>query len=160
MSFLRFLMLLSLVVWIGGLIFFAFVMAPSLFDPKVLPTHQLAGNVVSRTLGILHWMAIVCGVVFAGASMIDSRIVNGAAHPFAASNLIVYLMIALTLVGMFGIASHMQTLKDQMGMIDNVPQDDARRMEFNRLHVWSTRVEGTVLILGLALLFLTARRLS
>ncbi len=147
MSFLRFLMLLSLVVWIGGLIFFAFVMAPSLFDPRVLPTHQLAGNVVSRTLGILHWMAIVCGVVFAGTSMIDSRIVNGAAHPFAASNLIVYLMIVLTLVGMFGIASRMQSLKDQMGMIDAVPQDDARRMEFNRLHVWSTRVEGTVLIL-------------
>ena len=53
---------------------------------------------VSRTLGILHWMAIVCGVVFAGTSMIDSRIVNGAAHPFAASNLFV-LMIVLTLVG-------------------------------------------------------------
>ena len=61
---------------------------------------------------------------------------------------------------MFGSASRMQSLKDQMGMIDAVPQDDARRREFNRLHVWSTRVEGTVPISGLALLFLTARRLS
>jgi len=45
-------------------------------------------------------------------------------------------------------------------MIDEVPHDDPRRLEFNRLHVWSTRIEGTVLVLGLALLYLTARRLS
>jgi hypothetical protein len=54
----------------------------------------------------------------------------------------------------------MQALKQQMGLIDEVPHDDARRVEFNRLHVWSTRIEGTVLVLGLALLFVTARRLS
>jgi len=41
-----------------------------------------------------------------------------------------------------------------------VPHDDARRVEFNRLHHWSTRFEGSVLVLGLALLYLTARRLS
>ena len=49
MSFLRFLMLLSLVAWIGGLIFFAFVLAPTAF--QVLPTTHLAviedGMVVS-----------------------------------------------------------------------------------------------------------------
>jgi hypothetical protein len=61
---------------------------------------------------------------------------------------------------MFAIASKMQALKQQMGLIDEVPHDDARRVEFNRLHVWSTRIEGTVLVLGLALLFVTARRLS
>jgi len=44
MSFLRYLMLLSLIVWIGGLIFFAFVLAPTAFH--VLPSTQLAGNVV------------------------------------------------------------------------------------------------------------------
>jgi len=47
-----------------------------------------------------------------------------------------------------------------MGFIDALPHDDARRVEFNRLHVWSTRVEGTVLVLGLALVFVTARRIS
>ena len=153
-------MLLSLVVWIGGLIFFAFVMAPALFNPAILPTRQLAGNVVSRTLSVLHWIAICCGLIFAVTSMIDSRVVNGAAQPFAARNLLIYLMMILTLVGMFGIAARMQSLKEQMGTIDLVAQDDARRVEFNRLHVWSTRVEGTVLLLGLALIFLTARRLS
>jgi uncharacterized membrane protein len=158
MSLVRYLMLLSLVVWIGGLIFFSFVLAPTVF--AVLPTRQLAGSVVSRSLGIMHWMAITCGVAFAITSMIDSRIVNGVAEPFAARNLIVYAMITLTLVGMFGIASRMLALRAQMNPIDAVPHDDARRVEFNRLHVWSTRIEGSVLVLGLALLYLTARRLS
>lgn len=160
MSVVRYLMLLSLVIWIGGLIFFAFVMAPAVFNPSILPTRQLAGNVVSRTLGIMHWMAISCGVVFAVTSMIESRVVNGSAQPFAAQNLLIYLMIVLTLVGMFGIAARMQSLKQQMVRIDEIPQDDARRVEFNRLHVWSTRIEGSVLLLGLVVLFLTARRLS
>jgi hypothetical protein len=69
-------------------------------------------------------------------------------------------MIILTLVGMFGIASRMLVLRQQMGVIDDVPQDDARRVEFNRLHEWSTRIEGSVLVLGLALLYLTARRMT
>ena len=158
MSPVRYLMLLSLVVWIGGLIFFAFVLAPTVF--AVLPTRQLAGSVVSRGLGILHWMGITSGVVFAVTSMIDSRVVNGVAEPFALRNLIVYAMIILTLVGMFGIASRMLVLRDQMNPIDAVPPDDARRVEFNRLHHWSTRAEGSVLVLGLALLYLTARRMS
>lgn len=160
MAFVRYLMLLSLVIWIGGLIFFAFVLAPTVFAPGILPSRQLAGNVVNRSLGILHWMAISCGVVFAIASMLDSRVVNGRVEPFAARNLLVYLMLILILVSMFGIAARMGVLRQQMGMIEQLPQDDARRVEFNRLHVWSTRVESSVLILGLALLYLTSRRMS
>jgi uncharacterized membrane protein len=160
MTFIRFLMLLSLVVWIGGIVFFAFVMAPALFDPAILPTRQLAGNVVSRTLGVLHWMGIACGIVFALTSMIESRAVVGAAQPFATRNLLVYLMIILVLVSIFGVAARMEDLKRQMAVIDNIPHDDPRRVEFNRLHVWSTRIEGTVLVLGLAVLYLTARRIT
>ncbi len=92
--------------------------------------------------------------------MINSAVVTGSAQPFALSHVLVYLMIILTLVSMFGVGARMEALKKEMVMIDQVPQDDARRVEFNRLHVWSTRLEGTVLLLGLGLLFLTARRLS
>src|SRR5271165_6696147 len=139
MSFLRFLMLLSLVVWVGGLIFFAFVLAPTVFHPGILPARQFAGNVVSRSLGIMHWMGLACGVIFAVTSMIDSRVVDGLAQPFALRKLLIYAMIILTLIAMFGIASRMMELRNQMGFIDNIPHDDPRRVEFNRLHVWSTR---------------------
>lgn len=160
MSFVRFLMLLSLVIWIGGIIFFAFVVAPTVFKPGILPSHQLAGNVVSRSLSLLHGIGITCGIVFAATSMISSAVATGSAQPFAPRHVLICLMIILTLVSLFGIGAKMEALKKEMVMIDEVPQNDARRVEFNQLHVWSTRLEGTVLVLGLALLFLTARRLS
>ena len=65
-------------------------------------------------------------MVFAVTSMIDSRVVNGITEPFALRNLLIYAMIILTLVSMFGIASRMAVLREQMGVIDEVPQDDAR----------------------------------
>ena len=68
MSFLRFLMLLALIVWIGGIIFFAFVLAPTLFG--VLPTTKLAGDVVNATLTKLHWMGLISGVVFLICSLL------------------------------------------------------------------------------------------
>lgn len=160
MSVVRFLMLLSLVAWVGGIVFFAFVLAPTVFHPGILPSRQAAGAVVSRSLGILHWMGLVCGLVFVVTSIIDAQVVNGAREPMAARNLLVYAMIVLTLISMFGISTHMLALRNQMVFIDNVPHDDARRVEFNRLHVWSTRLESTVLLLGLAVIFLTSRRLS
>jgi uncharacterized membrane protein len=160
MSILRFVMLLSLVVWVGGIIFFAFVLAPTVFHPGILPSRQLAGAVVSRSLGILHWMGLACGLVFVGTSLIESQVLNGFAAPFAARNLLVYAMILLTLVSVFLISTRMLELRNDMVFIDNVPHDDARRVEFNRLHVWSTRLEGAVLLFGLAVIFLTSRRLS
>ena len=158
MSLLRFFMLLSLVVWLGGLIYFAFVVAPAVFS--VLPTRHLAGSVVTRTLSALHWMGIVSGIVFATTSMGYSYATQGAAHPWAARHLLIYLMIILTLVSQFGIGARMQALRIGMGEIDLVAPTDARRVEFNRLHQWSTRVETVVFLIGLAVLYLTARRLA
>ena len=160
MSFVRFLILLSLVVWVGGILFFAFVLAPTVFHPGILPSRQLAGAVVSRSLGILHWMGLSCGFIFLVTCMADSRVTTGVFGSFAGRNLLVYAMIVLTLVSMFGISTRMLALRNDMVFIDNIPQDDSRRVEFNRLHVWSTRLESTVLLLGLGVIFLTARRLS
>lgn len=160
MTVIRFLMLLSLVVWVGGIIFFAFVLAPTVFHPGILPSRHLAGAVVSRSLGILHAIGLSCGLVFLATSMIDSQVITGSVAPFAGRNLLVYVMIVLTLVSMFAISSRMLNLRNDMVFIDNVPHDDPRRVEFNRLHEWSTRLEGGVLLLGLAVIFLTSRRLS
>lgn len=153
-------MLLTLVVWLGGLIFFAFVVAPTVFAPGVLPTRDLAGNVVNRSLGILNWLGLVSGIVFVSASLAYGVLVERGARPFAPIHLLIYLMIILTLVAQFGVAPKMAALRADMGVIDNVPQTDARRVEFNALHHWSTRLGGGIFFLGLGVLFLTARRLS
>ena len=157
MSLLRFLMLLSLVVWIGGLIFFAFALAPTAFSiPSVLPNTHLAGNVVGRSLAKLHGMGIVSGIVYLITSLLYSRLTNGTAHVFALRHVLLCLMLALTLISQFGIIPPMDALRGSLGDVNAVPVTNPQRAKFDSLHVWSTRVEGAVLLLGLCAVYLTA----
>jgi uncharacterized membrane protein len=147
-------MFLALIVWLGGLIFFAFVLAPTAFS--VLPSRHLAGTVVGHSLVTLHWMGIVSGIVFLASSMLYSRLTKGTAHVFAARNVLICLMLALTLISQFGIIPRMEALRASMGQIDSVPLNDPARVQFDGLHVWSTRVESGVFLLGLVVVYLTA----
>jgi len=157
MSFLRFLMLLSLIVWLGGVIFFPVVAQTSF---SVLPTRHLAGSVVGRSLGILHWMGMISAVVFLASSLLLSRLSNGEAQWFAARNVLICIMLLLTLISQFGIIPRMDAIRASIGEIDAAPMDSPARVQFDGLHHWSTRIEGGVLLLGLALAYLTARSLT
>jgi hypothetical protein len=159
MSFLRFLMLLSLVIWIGGLIFLAFVEAPTVFSPGLLPTRHMAGSIVGRSLDVLHYMAMVSGIVFLISSMIYNRLTVGNARPLAARHVLVALMLVLTVISQFAISPKMRAIRAEVGVIDTAPLDSPLRVEFNRLHVWSEKIEQAVLLLGLAALYFTARAL-
>jgi hypothetical protein len=159
MPFLRFLIVLSLVVWLGGLIFFAFVLAPIVFSSGLLPTRQMAGSIVGRSLDLLHYMAIGSGIIFLIASMTYSRMSTGNARPMAARHLLILLMLLLTLLSQFAISPRLHTIRNEVGVIDNVPLNNPLRVEFDRLHGWSERFEGTILLLGLAALYSTAQKL-
>ena len=158
MSFLRYLMLLSIVFWIGGLIFFAFVLAPTAF--QVLPSTHLAGNVVGRSLAKLHWIAIVSGVVFLLSSMLYSHLSIGTARIFAVRHLLILVMLLLTCLSQFWIIPKMDALRASVGDFATVPLVNPARIQFDALHVWSTRVEGAVLLLGLVVVYLTANVFS
>ena len=150
-------MLLALVVWIGGIIFFAFVEAPTLFT--VLPSPRLAGDVVSASLTKLHWIGLVSGVVFLVCSLLYNQLKHARPRPFAASHIFIVLMLALTAISQFRITPKMRSLRAEMQAVDKLPGNDSR-LEFDRLHTWSTRLESGVLLLGLGVVILTARRNS
>jgi hypothetical protein len=151
MAFLRFLMLLALIVWIGGIIFFAFVLAPTLFS--VLPTTKMAGDVVNATLTKLHWMGLVSGVAFLICSLLYNWQKYVQLRPFALSHLFIVLMLAFTMLSQFGITPRMRELRSSPAMMDPVG-----RAEFDSLHAWSTRLESGVLLLGIGIVGFTARR--
>ena len=152
-------MLLSLVVWIGGVIFLAFVEAPTVFSPGLLPTRHLAGSIVGRTLDVLHYMAIASGIVFLISSMLYSLMAQGTPQPLAARHLLILLMLLLTLISQFAITPKMRAIRDEVQVIDTVPLDNPQRVEFDRLHSWSEKMEGAVLLLGLVALYSTAQAL-
>ena len=133
---------------------FAAVVAPALF--ALLPRAPLAGVLVSRCLNNLHWIGIVCGLIFLLCSVLLA-LLRGGAGPFHARDLLLVIMMVITLSVHFGIERRMNALRTEMGAIDLVPHDDPRRVQFNRMHIWSTRMEGSVFFLGLALLFLEVR---
>jgi uncharacterized membrane protein len=150
-------MVLSLVVWVGGIIFLAFVEAPTAFSAGLLPTRHIAGSIVGRSLDLLHSMAIVSGIIYLFASMLYNRLATGTTRPLAARHLLIVLMLILTVISQFAISPKMHALRAEVGVIDNVPLDNPQRREFDRLHVWSEKFEEVVLLLGLATVYVTAQ---
>jgi uncharacterized membrane protein len=150
----RILRLLSMVVWVGGLIFFAFVLAPTAF--QVLPTRHEAGTIVGATLRILNQLGHACGLLFLLATI----------HPWLRSNprnrrlltaqiAAVVLMIAATAYVQARIIPAME--RDRIaagGDTDAAPPDNPARLDFERLHPLSEKVEGSALLLGLGVVIL------
>jgi hypothetical protein len=159
MSLLRFLMVLSLVVWLGGVIFLAFVEAPTVFSPGLLPTRHMAGSILGRSLDVLHYMAIASGIIYLFASMLYSRMSTGTPRRLAARHLLIVSMLILTLISQFAISPKMHALRAEVGVIDEVPLDNPQRREFDRLHAWSEKFEEAVLLLGLVAIYVTAQAL-
>ncbi len=158
MSVLRFLMLLSMVIWVGGIIFFSFVVAPALFS--LLPTRHLSALVVTRTLANLHWIGVVCGFLFLICSFFESYYAAGNVQALAPRNVLVFGMVVATLISQIAVGARMAVLRADMGEIDTIAVTDPRRIAFNHLHRWSTGLEVVVLLLGLATLYVIARHWS
>jgi uncharacterized membrane protein len=102
-------------------------------------------------------MGIISGFVFLASSVLYNRLGTGTAHVFAARHILICLMLALTLISQFNVIPRMDTLRAAIpGEIDSVPADNPVLMQFDALHVWSTRLESGVLLLGLVVAYLAA----
>jgi uncharacterized membrane protein len=154
MVLLRVLRLLTIVVWVGGLIFFAFVLAPVAFT--VLPSTHEAGTIVGATLRVLNILADVCGFLFLFATIpVWLRAAAGGRRLLITQMLLVVLMLAATLVVQASIVPAME--RDRIaagGDVDAAPPDNPARLDFERLHPVSEKVEGAALLLGLGLVVL------
>lgn len=157
MSLLRFFMFFSLIVWVGSLVFFAFVLAPTVF--LILPTHT-AGSVISISLTKLHWMGVVAGLVFLICSMTVGWKTSKQIRFFEARHVLLYFMLVITSISQFVVIPKMNALRKSVGDFDSVAITNPARVQFDALHAWSVRLESGVLLLGLAAAYLTARRMS
>jgi len=157
MNFLRFLMLLAIAIWLGALIFFPVVAQISF---TALPSPHLAGLVVRNSLIALHWMGMGAGIVFLACSLAENRFAHGHFSSLRSSHSLVIVMFALTAISQFKIIPEMDVLRMRAGEISQLSGVDPVRRQFDSLHVWSTRIESIILVLGLIVLYLTSRRLA
>lgn len=156
-TFLRFLQVLSLGVWVGAAFFVGLLLAPGAF--ATMPTRELAGNVVGMALARLHLLGYSCGALYLAGSVIAARSVSGLARPAA---ICVIAMLLLTAVSHHGINAKLADLRAQMtadfGSVEATPRDHPLRSSFGRLHGISSAIELIVLLLGATALFLTLQR--
>jgi uncharacterized membrane protein len=159
-GFLRFLQIFSLGTWLGGIMFFSFILAPSAFG--LLSSRDQPGILVGFSLGRLHVMGIIMGLVYLAAMVSLALFATSARSSFGGlarlAALIVVLMILLTAASNWGVSPRLRVLRQQMGSVDATPLENPLRTQFDRLHQMSVRLEGGVLLLGLAALYLTARQ--
>lgn len=157
MNALRFLIHLTLVIWVGGIIFFIAGEAPAVL--RMAPSHVVGGAIISSSLLTLHWIGIGCGIAFVIFSMIHARATQLKARPFAAANSLIYLMLFLTAVSQRIVLPRMAALRPLLPQTNFLTADfsDPRYLLFQRmaeLHRWSVGLETGVLVLGLIVIYL------
>lgn len=159
----RSLILIGLVIWVGGIIFFAVVVAPVAFGwvmPMVGdPVHglQVAGTMVRISIVRLHDIGLICGIIILLLCIIE-KTARLTLRSIAPQLVLLATMLALTAYSQFSVIPRMDTLRIEAGAaLDNPSATVPAKVDFNRLHNLSTRLEGIVLLCGLGLIVLYAR---
>jgi small-conductance mechanosensitive channel len=143
---------LTVGLWLGADVFLSFVVAPGAFS--VLGNRDAAGMMVGYSLGRLHIAGIFLGLLFLVARLARTR---DFASLTSTAALCVVLMVVLTALSQFTVSNRLLNLRQQMGSVQNTPESDPRRVEFDQLHQRSVRYEAGVLLLGFAAVILLVR---
>ncbi|MGB7438773.1 MAG: DUF4149 domain-containing protein [Candidatus Acidiferrum sp.] len=154
-TLLRAIEFLSLSLWLGGDVFLSFVVAPGAFS--LIGNRDAAGMLVGYSLIRLHFAGIFLGLLFLLARLLRTHDFASFTSPAA---LCVVLMVLLTAASQFTVSNRMERLKRRMGSVQNTPETDPLRVQFNRLHHVSVAYEGVVLLPGFAGMILLVRELA
>lgn len=156
-TLLRLMQLLTLTIWVGGLIFFAFILAPVAFH--TLPTVREAGLIVGASLRVFDLVALGCGALFLLATaVLFSRAPMRIRGRYEIEFLLAGAMLLATLYIHWSILPSMDDDRRVAGGdINLVEASHPARVHFDKLHARSERIEGAVLLLGLAVVLCVAR---
>jgi uncharacterized membrane protein len=144
---------LALVVWLGEVVFFSFVVAPSVFG--AVP-QETAGQVI----GAIFPRYYALGAVAGAAALASALVLRGGTSATGAWSVVVVmlaLMLAATLYAGRGIQPRAQALRSRL---HETTVDPAVRAEFDRLHRRAVQLNGGVLLLGIATVCVAAASLQ
>jgi Domain of unknown function (DUF4149) len=154
MTILVFIYLLSLVCWLGAVIFFSFFTAPVLFTR--LPLAE-AGKVVSAIFPRYYALGYVAGIIGTVLALCLMFVMGDARKWWGLSAAALGLALACTLYAGLAVRPRVDAIRS---VVEQQNPDPARKAEFDRLHRLSVILNGAVFVLDLAALFTTAGALS
>ncbi len=156
MRFLSNVRLLLVGLWLGAACFFIAV-AQSAF--AVLPSSEIAGSIVSRTLMILNLSGLIIGAILLLTSFIKQTDANR--YRVWAERFLLLILTAACAVGQFVFALWLSFVRAQIGRpIDEVANDDPLKIQFNNLHEYSVWVLLAAMSAALLAFFLIAAQKS
>ncbi|MBY0493584.1 MAG: DUF4149 domain-containing protein [Cyanobacteria bacterium] len=161
MVLLRYLYVVALVLWVGGLIVAGALVAPSVFG--VLQTWNeaqgrvLAGQVFGEILLRLTWLSYAAGAVMF-ITLTLHRLLGARPLQYGVRVGIMGVMLLMTFATGFYIIPRVNAIQAEVkGPVSALSETDARRVEFNRLHGMSNILFSITAIGGLALCFWESR---
>src|SRR5688500_12081269 len=158
---LRYVYVLALVVWLGGMVVLGAVVAPTIFQVLQVsePTagRALAGEAFGSMLARFHYVAYGAGalllVTLAGMAILGPR-----PRGFAARSALVAAMLLVALYSGIIVLGNIDTIQQEVGgLASRLPAGDERRVRFDGLHALSTRLMMINIVGALALLYWEAR---
>ena len=161
MVLLRYLYVVALVIWVGGLIVAGARVAPSVFGVlqawNASQGRMLAGQVFGDVLLRLTWLSYLMGVVMF-VTLTLHRLLGARPRKYGVRVGIMGVMLAMMLATGFYIIPQVNAIQAQVsGPVSDLETTDPRRVEFNRLHGLSNILFSITAIGGLALCFWEAR---
>lgn len=141
-------------LWLGAMAFFSFVVAPAAFA-VLREQRQLAGEIVSRALGVLEITGMIIGALLI-VILIFSRERAGKASFYELIALA--LMTVSMVVSHFVVSKRMHEMRASIGEIAALAANDPNRIAFDRLHQYSVWLMGFNILVAIALIIYLARR--
>jgi uncharacterized membrane protein len=149
---LRFIYLLSIALWLGGMTFFSFLAAPSIFN---ILAREEAGKVVSDIFPKYYWQGLICGAI-----ALMTSIALGTRDRWNTLLIVRTIIIGVMVLGLLYaviiLQPKVQAVKAQITSLESLAPTDPLRLEFGRLHGRSFSVNAAVLLLGVIVVFITA----
>jgi uncharacterized membrane protein len=158
---LRYVYVLALAVWLGGMVVLGAVVAPTTF--QVLQASEpatgrlLGGAVFGAILSRFHYVAYGAGILTLLA-LTAMALLGPRPVAFALRWSIVALMLLVALYSGLVVLREVDALQQEVGGLpSSLPAGDARRVRFDELHRLSTRLMMVNILGALALLYWEAR---
>jgi hypothetical protein len=152
----RYVALLALVVWLGGMIMLGVLVAPSTF--RVLQAAEpvtgrvLAGSLFGDILRQFHLVAYGCGIVIL-VCLFAIKFLGPPPPAFIPRAAIVVVMLLIAVYSGYPVSREIAEIQSHVsGPLNALPDTDARRVRFDRLHRVSTTLMTINMALGLVLL--------
>jgi hypothetical protein len=161
MFVLRYLYVVALVVWVGGLVVAGALVAPSVFgvlqEWNQSQGRVLAGQVFGEVLLRLTWLSYAMGgIMFITLTL--HRLLGARPLKYGIRVGIMATMLVMMMITGWYLIPEVDAIQAQVsGPVSELPDTDPRRMEFNRLHGLSNILFSITAIGGLALCWWEAR---